>query len=830
MNQFCSSGHKDFVSFFTCCVFGLLTISAAAIAQPKPVDGLKIKDGFNAELIYSVPRSQGSWVSLTADDKGRLIASDQYGKLYRISNVAEQDGKASVEPIPAKTGRAQGLLVAFNALYVVAHAGDGQPAGLFRLKDTNGNDQYDSVELLRKFDGGGEHGPHAVLLSPDKKSLYICAGNHTNIPSPESSRVPTNWQEDQVLPRMWDARGHAVGKLAPGGWICKTDPDGKKFEMISSGYRNEYDIAFDANGELFTYDADMEWDIGTPWYRPTRVCHATSGSEFGWRSGTGKWPTFYPDSLPPVVDIGPGSPTGISFGTGAKFPKKYQRALFLADWSYGVIYAVHMTEDGASYKGEHEWFCSAPALQVADMVVNPIDGALYFVIGGRRTQSGLYRVTYEGTESTEPASVRPVNKSAQKRRELENLHTQRSPDVINKAVSHISNKDRFIRYAARIAIEHQPVEQWESLVFEVTDPWARLELALALARNGNDDQKAKLAESLSTLEWAQLSRMQKLALLRVYGLILARSDKPGESVKQSINQHISQHYPSSNSTLNQELARLLIATGAKGVVESTISLLENAATQQEQIHYVLCLRTAKTGWTVELRRKYFQWFLDAASLYGGNSFNGFIGNIKKEAIANLNEQSKSALAELLAQKPQRKDPYADLKARPFVKKWTVEDLLTEIDKGTEGTNLDNGKKMFVLAQCYKCHRIGGEGGIVGPDLSPVANRYTNHDLLETIIDPSKSVSDQYQATRFLLMNGQTVSGRVINLNGDRYQVLTDMLNPSQTKSIKVGDIDEMAPATKSLMPEGLLDTLTKEDIKDLIAYLRTAGKRTTEMP
>ena len=119
------------------------------------------------------------------------------------------------------------------------------------------------------------------------------------------------------------------GILAPGGWIAKTDPDGKNWEIVSVGYRNAYDIAFNADGELFAYDADMEWDMGMPWYRPTRVLHATSGSEFGWRSGTGKWPAYYVDSLPPMLDIGPGSPVGVEFGYGAKFPAKYQKALYL---------------------------------------------------------------------------------------------------------------------------------------------------------------------------------------------------------------------------------------------------------------------------------------------------------------------------------------------------------------------------------------------------------------------------------------------------------------------------------------------------------------------
>jgi glucose/arabinose dehydrogenase len=100
-----------------------------------------------------------------------------------------------------------------------------------------------------------------VVLGPDGKSLFVVGGNHTKIPNPESSRVPRNWQEDQLLPRMWDAGGHAVNILAPGGWICRTDPEGKSWELYSNGYRNAYDIAFNTAGELFTYDSDMEWDI-----------------------------------------------------------------------------------------------------------------------------------------------------------------------------------------------------------------------------------------------------------------------------------------------------------------------------------------------------------------------------------------------------------------------------------------------------------------------------------------------------------------------------------------------------------------------------------------
>ena len=83
--------------------------------------------------------------------------------------------------------------------------------------------------------------------------------------------------------------------------------------MFAGGLQNPYDLAFNAQGELFTADSDMEWDTGMTWYRPTRVNHVVPGAEFGWRSGWAKWPDYYHDSLPAVVDLGRGSPTGLEF-------------------------------------------------------------------------------------------------------------------------------------------------------------------------------------------------------------------------------------------------------------------------------------------------------------------------------------------------------------------------------------------------------------------------------------------------------------------------------------------------------------------------------------
>lgn len=140
-----------------------------------------------------------------------------------------------------------------------------------------------------------------------------------------------------------------------------------------------------------------------------------------------------------------------------------------------------------------------------------------------------------------------------------------------------------------------------------------------------------------------------------------------------------------------------------------------------------------------------------------------------------------------------------------------------------GRDFENGKKMFALTQCYKCHRFDGVGGVVGPDLSAVGRRFSQKDLLESLIAPSRVVSDQYQASIFQLEDGRVVTGRVVNLNGKNYMVQEDMLNPGKLTNVPVDQIEAQKPSEVSMMPSGLLDTLTKDDIRDLLAYLRSGG-------
>ena len=814
-----------------------------------PEDKIHVPPGFKVELLYSVPKAEkGSWVNICCDAKGRLIVSDQYGSLYRITLASAGSGdKPKIEKVPAPIGSAQGLLWAFDSLYVDVNDRDTKKNGLYRVRDTNGDDKLDSVEFLQHLDGDGEHGPHAVIRSPDKKSLYVVVGDRTTPVPKADSRVPKIWDEDQLLPRIYGV-GFMKGTPAPGGAIYQVDPDGKHWLRITSGFRNPFDIAFNADGELFTYDADMEWDIGAPCYRPTRVCHAVSGADWGWRNGSAKWPVYFADTLPPVVNIGLGSPTGITFGYGAKFPAKYQRALFMCDWTYGRMFAVNLEPQGSSYTGTFEEFMTATPLPLTDAVINPHDGAMYFLIGGRVTQSGLYRLRYVGKESATPVSAhQPGGEEREIRHQLEALHVGDHPDAVAKAWPYLKDKDRFIRYAARTAIEHRPLASWQDRALHEDDPETSITALLALVRMvprsfkpigaeldtpppnfpANNAERSPLEqpvlERLAKLDWAKLSLEQKQELLRVYELALYRLGPPDEATRAELIARLDSFYPANDRWLNVMLTELLSYLQAPSTAAKGMALLAQAPEQESQIDLVRSLRFLKVGWTTDLHRELFKWFLQVQSYHGGNNFPGFIRELRADCVANTSAQDRSTLAELVDAKPDSASAKAALPPRPFVKDWKMNDIVPLLATKLKNRDFAHGKAMFAAANCYTCHHFAGEGGSVGPDLTGLAGRFSPRDVLESVLEPSKVISDQYAASEITTTSGKVIYGRINNYNGNGIVVNTDMQDPNALVTINRNEVESMVLSKVSMMPTGLLNMLHEDELLDLMAFLLSRG-------
>ncbi len=850
-----------------------VVIAAADVTVPK---------GFKVELLYTVPKEeQGSWVALTTDEKGRLIACDQYGSLYRMSVPAI--GSAELlkpEKLKVDFGKAHGLLYAFKSLYVMVNE-DGAKNGLYRLKDTDGDDQFDKVEKLVTMAGSGEHGLHSMTVSPDGKRIYFNAGNHTKLPEELGKTRPAPlWNEDHVLPRMWDANGHARGKVAPGGFICSMTPEGKDVELFCYGFRNEFDIAFDLSGELFTYDADMEWDIGSPWYRPTRVSHCVSGADYGWRSGSGKWPQYYPDCLPTTLDIGPGSPTGVVSGKGAKFPAKYQRALFINDWTYGTMWAIHLHSKGGSFLAEKDEFVFGKPLPLTDVIIHPLDGAMYFAVGGRRTQSGVFRVTYVGEESTEAVKALPLDEETRMRQTLEAMHQEGAEPkkIVAAAWPYLSHSDRHVRFAARVAIERQPQELWKDRALNETQPMALIEGLVALARvNGVKGEAAEvkpapgssspglgevtpekaglqlqMLEALTRLEGKELSLNQHLGSLRALQLIFTRLGKPAREIGDAIAEKLEPFYPSEDDSVNRELCQILIALDSPKAPARTLALMAQAkddfqdmATDavlsrndgyanaaraaagsrpnSQQISYMFALRNAKAGWTPELRRTFFSWFPRARTWKGGNSFKGFIENIRKDSLATFVPESELAELDALSSKVEGSDIPNYVAPKGPGRAWTVDEVVALTGGGLKGRDFKNGEAMYRSVMCATCHRFNGDGGSIGPDLTGSGNRYTMRDLMENIVDPSKVISDQYDSHQITKKDGSTILGRIVVEENGKVFVMANPFAPNDQLAIDEKDIASKETRKISMMPPGLINTLNQDELLNLVAYLLSGG-------
>src|SRR5690606_26534546 len=152
------------------------------------------------------------------------------------------------------------------------------------------------------------------------------------------------------------------------------------------------------------------------------------------------------------------------------------------------IYAVHLTPNGSSYTATTEEFISGAPLPVTDAIINPADGAMYFAIGGRKVQSGVYRVTYTGKESTAPAKSNSDGRRAREtRQKLESFHGGQHSKAVKEAWPHLDSDDRFIRWAARVALEWQPVSEWADKALAEKNPAKQVEALLALVHAAGID-------------------------------------------------------------------------------------------------------------------------------------------------------------------------------------------------------------------------------------------------------------------------------------------------------------------------------------------------------
>ncbi|MFL5339004.1 MAG: PQQ-dependent sugar dehydrogenase [Gemmataceae bacterium] len=182
-------------------------------------------------------------------------------------------------------------------------------------------------------------------------------------------------------------------------------------------------------------------------------------------------------------------------------------------------------------------------------------------------------------------------------------------------------------------------------------------------------------------------------------------------------------------------------------------------------------------------------------------------------------------------KPLVEDRLRVAQSRPFVRNWTVDDLRNDLPAfNGQDRSPERGAKLFAELSCAKCHKMGQTGGAVGPDLTDVMQRMAKQKspreaLLIEILEPSKVIDEKYRTQIVTLDNGQTLAGIIVSQDAKAIRIAANPANPEEIREIPRARIEEMRPSDVSLMPTGLLNTLTKEEILDLLAYVGSGGKK-----
>lgn len=794
---------------------------AAETQQATPPSSITVPRGFEVELLRSAQPGEGSWISMTFDPQGRLIVGlDDVGLARLAASKEASDQPWTFERLDDTLKHCRGVLYAHDSLYV--NATDSREFWRWRDRDADG--QFEDRRLLQTFDYRSRygHGQNQLLLGPDGM-LYLVIGNDVSFPPGMSLASPyRNPQTDRLLPDPHDA-----GQDNRVGHIVKTDPDGREWTVIAGGLRNQVDAAFNADGEMFTWDADMEWDVGAPWYRPTRLNHIVSGGEYGWRWGTAKWPAYYEDSLPANLETGLGSPTGMVFGTGSQFPPRYRQALFMADWQHGRILAVTLQPDGASYTAEDQLFAEGGPLNVCDLTFGP-EGALYFITGGRRSQSGLYRVRYTGPAEPERTltldeqqRVESGRRARALRRELEQTHTSAAAGSVDRLWQFLGSEDRWLRSAARVGLENQPTDRWTKRIFDEQDPLRRATALLAWVRVAPAEQRPAIVETLCR-EPLPASEAALLTSLRALSIALVRETPLSDALRASVMERLSAADPASSTAVRRELSELFVAVRAADALDRVLPWLAGSPSQEDQIHYVHALIRHRGPWTLSQRRQVLSWFRAARKFTGGHLFPTVLGHMHEDLLATLSDAERTELADLLTPLTEPLAEVEAVPARPIIQRWTLEELTPQLSQAASKRNWESAQRALAAASCLKCHRLGNSGAAIGPDLTSVGKRFDLRTIAESILEPSKVVDAKYHATIWELASGRVVTGRALQVSG---QEITIEINPLTKESTKISraDIESSRPAAISPMPQGLLDTLTLDEVLDLLAYLRAGG-------
>ncbi|MEX0679654.1 MAG: hypothetical protein WD063_21470 [Pirellulales bacterium] len=350
----------------------LWALSSSAAPADEP--GIRVPDGFEVSL-YADDTLAHDIFSMTLDARGRVVVAglDYVKTLHDDDGDGRADRATLFSSVPISG--AHGMV--FDGPDLVCTGDDA----VMRLVDRDGDGAADGQPEIWTHLRHSEHGANGLARGPDGCYYLIC-GNDAGI-SERQAALPASPVKQ---PRC--------------GGVVRFSADGRVLDVVAHGFRNPYDLDFDAFGHLLTVDADGERDHHLPWYAPNRLFDVAQGMDHGWmlKGWTRSWnrPQSFFDNVERMVEIGRGSPTGVVAYRHRRFPKRYRGGVFTACWTFGRVYYFSLVPAGASCRTTLETFMETTGdvgFAPCDLAVGP-EGDLFVAIGGRRTRGSVFRVRY----------------------------------------------------------------------------------------------------------------------------------------------------------------------------------------------------------------------------------------------------------------------------------------------------------------------------------------------------------------------------------------------------------------------------------------------------
>ncbi len=404
--------------------------------------------------------------------------------------------------------------------------------------------------------------------------------------------------------------------------------------------------------------------------------------------------------------------------------------------------------------------------------------------------------------------------------------------ILAGLVGLLDDEDRFVRYAVRETLARVDPDRWISKVDLAGPPSnAAFEAMLALVLRPGFPDAELVFEHLRLHVQSQPGEVLLGSYLRVLELALVRSRDAGvDSVElEGLGQSMLDWFPTQRREHNRKLERILAYLAPPGAVDALTARLALGRNQEDEIHTLYALRAIEGDWSEAQRQSVVTWFDRARAFTGAASMVGYIDALWQRWLANLSDAERVAAVErrqvwLSAERDRIAALVADEDLpsedeRRMLRQMSFDELAEYVEYDVmayERFDPAHGERVFQRARCADCHVFGDVGRGGGPDLSTVVSRFRRREILESIVYPSRVISDQYSALRVRLRDGR----RYVGMHAAESE--EDLVLITATGERVVLDkqlVSEREPADVSLMPEGLLEAMSFDDLMSLMRYL-----------